>query len=656
MNTSGQVICSDIDRTRSYIAFALVELDVHSVKVQSVNESQSSLNSVLSLDKSSRVSCISWIDCGDQSLVAIGLTKGSVLIFSPQMGQVLVELTTPYNMAISDVHVSALTNTLWTSLINGYIIEWDLNKYKQLGSFSFNDLLENAESISKISTIKYNDRTHILVASHSVYLVDIDSNCIVRSFPAHIQPINRIIHVESDPDLFITSATGDRFINLCSVNKTTAKSIFVSQSSVKAISSYSREDNLSALCALTEDGTIEVFNDFLGEQAVIQEVQSKKKRKHQANVVKSHTPSGTFKVCRPENETKHASDSVVPIESISMDRNTVLFSWVENASVMYFDVMSWLDERGNYKVNTHISVPRGRPFLKPTSHEINGHDVAAAKHYNEGNAIVSEGNNFKDLEVDDDDVEEESLAEKLEKLSSDTKQKKTKKGKHDFKHNAVTLVTLLSQALRNNDHSLLETVLSYRDPTVIQQTISKLDSSLAVILLDRMSERITRHSSRFDQLNFWLKWIIIIHGSILAAIPNLSSKLADLHAILCKKADTLPRLMELQGRINLVYQQNELKQEILQEYPLDDVDNDESEVEYIEELDDAILEENSQSNGYATDDMEDIDEEHDDFSEEIDVNGGNESDSSDEEDREADEKDSHSEDEKAAYSDVEADT
>ena len=72
-------------------------------------------------------------------------------------------------------------------------------------------------------------------------------------------------------------------------------------------------------------------------------------------------------------------------------------------------------------------------------------------------------------------------------------------------------------------------------------------------------------------------------------MPNMSNKLDSLHAILTKKAQQLPRLLELQGRLNMMQQQNHLRKEILDGSVVqDDYDDADTDVEYVEEVDDAI--------------------------------------------------------------------
>lgn len=626
------LLYAQYDPTNTYLASAIVELDSHKIRVQSINAAQSSLNTAFKL--SSKLTLMSWgflsgsRESIENEFIALGLSSGTIQIYSPFSNEVLAELVTPANLSITDFHYSKATSTGWSCDIGGNIHEWDLSTFSLVQTFSINDfLVENSEPISKISTVKYEQVPHLLVATHSVYLVNITERQVVKTFPAHIQPVNTLQPIQSNPDLFFTSAINDRFINLYSISKVATTLIFVTEAPVISVAFGGNGGDHTVLSAITEDGKVEVFNDPLVEQASTTSTPSRKKRRQ----AQSRTSDGTLQITRPAKEAR-ATDNL-NVTAITVSGETIVLTWLENASLPYFEVVHWLDSSKGLCITSNKSIEKSKPDFTSTVHSQYGHDVAATKHYNEGNAIVSDGSNLRDLQKDsdeeDDEEEEESLAEKLDKLSTEQAQKSkksTERKKFGVGSNVTaTLTIILSQALKNNDHSLLETVLSNRDPTVIQNTISKLDSGLAVVLLDRLAERIARQTSRFDQLNFWLKWIIIIHGGILTSLPNLNSKLSNLHAILLKKADVLPRLLELQGRLNLLYQQTELKREIIE----DDVDQEEeeSDVEYIEELEDA------QFNGDISDDDMDM---HDDY-EDSDMEGEDEEDNEDDEEEDEDE-------------------
>lgn len=577
------VLTSLFNDTRTYFAYATVALDGHQVRVVSVNSSESDLDVCLNLDRDNKVSVLSWVwfPQHDQ-ILAVGLTNGSIMLFSPQTNSVVVRLSTSANSLITDFVYSSITSSLWASDINGVIYEWD-SFYNLRQQFSINESLETAESISKIAIVSYNSKPHILAGSHSIYLVEIATKQVVKTFPAHIQTVKSITPVPFEEDLFLTSASGDRFINLYSISKQSTKLVFVTKSPVVDIS-VGINDDKSVLIAQTEAGIVEVFNMFLSEDnGANLATNSKKKRRQQMANSKSRHANGSVALQRHAEDLKGNVSPQIPVISASILNNLIVYTWMENSRVTRFDSLKWLDDSGSGAIVESIQLTKKKLEVTTPHHALNGHDVAATSHYNEANAIVSDGYNLNNV-IEDDEEDSETLADKVAKLVTESKPLTAKKPKKNNLSNN-TLTTILSQSLKNNDHSLLETVLTNRDQQVIQNTISKLDASLAVILLDRISERIARQANRFDQLVYWLKWIIIIHGGILSSLPGLSSKLSNLHGILTRKADTLPRLMQLQGKMQILHEQSEMQRHSNQ-LPEDDEDTD---VEYIEELDDAKL-------------------------------------------------------------------
>ncbi|KAG7663778.1 UTP5 [[Candida] subhashii] len=647
-STSGPILVSKFDPTNQYLASAQIALDTHQIKVQSISSTQSSLNTSFNLDKSSKVTNLTWIASSDNlQLLAICLTKGSVLIYSPQTNEIISELTTSYNVEITDFYIDPKARG-WACDIEGNIFEWDLQSYSLVQSFKIGEYMETIESVMRISSIQYNNKLHLLLGTHSVYLFDIEDKVIVKTFPGHIQPINSIIGVGGDS--FLTSAKGDRFINLYQVNKLSPKAVFVASTSVVDLA-IGIKDDMSVLTIINEVGNLEIFNNPLSSAAPSTTTigtPSKKKKKQQVASV-SRQPNSIIKLSRPQEEIKSPQDSNMTITSISINDDSIWFSWLENSSLSFFDNLKWIDETGTTTLITNQTIHKPKPDFKSTSanRSTYGHDIASAKLYTEGHAIISHGATTSITEdSDEDEPEQESLAEKLNRLAVKQPQlpTTTKKQQLTDARSGISLSIILTQSIKNNDHSLLETVLSNRDPTIIKNTISRIDPHIAISLLDRISDKIARQQSRFDQLIYWLKWILVIHGSSIVGLSQGvgGSKLAGIHSILVKKGDTLPRLLELQGRLNMLYEQNDLKREILK---LGDVEEDEldgeSEVEYIEEIDDAKY------NGEIEDDEdEDIDMGADGVDDFID---------SDEEEEEEDDEDDEDDDDVPAAADLSAD-
>lgn len=575
------VICSRFDPTHTLLATVEVALDAHQLRVQSVVASQLLVLAALTFDRHTKVTLIAWAPYKNEFVVAVCTAKGSVQLFLPQYNRVDLQLTTPLGLAVLDFYFCDFTQRGWCADVGGNVYEYNLTTAKLMLSFKVADVLPTPEPIRRIGSVQVLGKPYLLLASHSVYMVACDDRKLTKTFPGHVEPVECLLVVLDD--LFITSAHGDRFINVYSIIKGGTSQVFVALRTVADFSIGDHQGQL-VLVARGDDGTLEVFNDWLNPDTAVLQPKPKKKRRG-GPVVPLRQCSAHFRVVRPPQQVLSPADAELAIIAATVDGSQILYSWMEQVTIPHFNRIKW-EDGGHYALELDVAFAQGKPQTKSTDHQLQGHDIAATKHYTEANTIISDGNNLRDLDNVLDDDDGELLAEKLEKLHPHTGTTKAKPTPKMGGKNAATLSIVLAQSLRNNDHSLLEVVLGNRNPDVIKNTIAKLDSLLAVTLMDRLSERIQRQANKFDQLNFWLKWIIIIHGAVLALMPNLAVKLSSLHAVLIKKADTMPRLLELQGRLTLLYHQQGLKREILTSTD-DDIDGNPGDVEYIEALEDA---------------------------------------------------------------------
>lgn len=620
---------SDFDPNGNYFASAVTALDTHKIRVQSTSSS-STLANAFSLDKGHKLTSISWgvfptlngtkqqrkkrrqsNGFGIESqFLAVGLSKGSILIYSPLTNEVISKLDNPNASAINNFHYSSLTNSGWSVDLGQNIVEWDLITFKPKKQFNI------AESINVMRVIEYMGRPHLLLASHSVSLVDIETQEIIKTFPGHISPIHTLLPISSDS--FITAAEGDRYINIYPLEGT--PTVLVTQSNVLSVS-YGN----NTVSAVTEDGVVELFKDPFTKASTTS------KRKGQ----QSRQSNSKIELRRPN------SSSLLKIEGSYINDSTITITWLEDASIPYFENIQ-ISEIAEIE-----TIIKDKPKIQAKDHSLLGQDVAAPKSYNESSAVVTSGDNLKFLDnkevqqeeaVASDTEEEEdgpTLAEKLEALKVQQPTLKKKQGRAT----AGSLAVVLTQALRANDHGLLETVLSYRDENVLKTTVQRLDTSLAVTLLERLAERIARQTHRQGQLNIWVKWVMAVHGGYLVNIPNLSKSLSSLHSTLTRRAATLPRLLELQGRLDVLYSQQEIRLANNEQAEDEFQHSDESDVEYIEELDDANLIDDGEQDFYEEDEegFMSVDESSEDDQE----NGG------------ADQVDNSEIDEEEGYSDVE---
>lgn len=125
-----------------------------------------------------------------------------------------------------------------------------------------------------------------------------------------------------------------------------------------------------------------------------------------------------------------------------------------------------------------------------------------------------------------------------------------------------SLTTVLTQALKTDDTELLESCLHTTDLTTVRNTIERIDSSLAGILLNNLAARLYRRPGRAGNLMIWVKWTLIAHGGALSSQPKVVQSLNGLQKVLAERAKGLNSLLALKGKLDLLEGQMELRRKM----------------------------------------------------------------------------------------------
>ncbi len=222
----------------------------------------------------------------------------------------------------------------------------------------------------------------------------------------------------------------------------------------------------------------------------------------------------------------------------------------------------------------------------------------------------------------------------------------------------ASLGTVLTQALRTNDISLLESCLHTTDINTIRATIQRLDSSLAGKLLQKLAERIHKRPGRAGSLMVWVQWTLVTNGGYLATQPHLIRSLAELNKVIDERAKGLSSLLSLKGKLDMLEAQIELRRSMQTQRRLDEDEDDEG-VIYVEGQESE--EEGAVKAKLSNGDLRDISDVDSDVSEDMPLTNGAIADSEDEEgdssdgedmiDMEAEETDADSGDEEVDHDD-----
>ncbi|TVY31189.1 U3 small nucleolar RNA-associated protein [Lachnellula hyalina] len=155
-------------------------------------------------------------------------------------------------------------------------------------------------------------------------------------------------------------------------------------------------------------------------------------------------------------------------------------------------------------------------------------------------------------------------------------------GKQIQPPSGASLGTVLTQALKTNDISLLESCLHTTDVNTIRATIQRLDSPLAGTLLQKLAERLHRRPGRAGSLMVWVQWTLVSHGGYLATQKDLIKKLAELNRVIDERAKGLQSLLSLKGKLDMLEAQIELRRNMQNQRRRIDEDDEDDGVIYVE--------------------------------------------------------------------------
>lgn len=517
----------------------------------------------------------------------------------------------------------------------------------------------------------------IICASNKVVLIDPETTSQNQSFAASS---GRILSVLTStvsslkPDLFLTAAESDRFINVFNAEKKDSIGSLVAESDVLSLTLSPSNDNLTftndiasdqtaelqILAAINRDGALELFEspfDFSASlpQGQPESLKARFKRRTRKSIAQVRIIGSD------------GSNNVLPIIAASFQGNDCILAWAGGGVKMQFHRIPWRKEgTGEALLSGEVEVFKPKPTpisdISTSTGAIDGKGarvdesrtiVADATELNNTGAGAQEptvidissdedesdvedatfleepesrtppimsssldpGHQKAEASVGDGDVEmndaetnglnkapepeernEQSFGELVKayapepvdiQASISTPQKQISASGTEGKPqltSGMSLSTVLTQALRTNDISLLETCLHMKDFTVVRATIERLDSSLASSLLRKLAERLHSRPGRAGGLMVWIQWTIVAHGGYLASQRDIMKDLESLHRVVGHRASSLPFLLSLKGKLDMLEAQINLRKSMqtraIKANALDD-DNEEG-VIYIE--------------------------------------------------------------------------
>lgn len=526
-----------------------------------------SLKTEYILEKEKVISCIAWEQkplyaseqittdiSGSGEILVLGTNSGEILIYSEHLGS----LTRTYSFGILQKIIGAhvLANDGFAIDTTGKVVCFSVNTGEVRTSFTVPSSSREFSGLY-LSTVFKN---LALASSHNIHIVDLNHRNPIDSLTTHTSMINSVVfqYLKDENEFYFgVSANQDRFINLYSKEldgtgefpTNTVKNVgaLVCENEVKMLSiAYEIENpETGVLAALTNDGTIEMFeNPWLSK--LRQNGTNVSSLSHRRKLLTSHS---TLKICF----CRSRGDPPIVLESIAFEStDSLTVVWKESTRTV-FETVPWRI-LSSQATNGLIELVRSKTRLTSKNKTV-------SNVYDESNATISSGVMQKDLrkteeigsaEATEGEEQEPSLAERLQNLTKLDQQAQALSTQISA---STSLSTVLTQALKTNDQSLLESCFNNNNVETIDTTIRRLDPSLAPILLDKLAEKLALRPMRADVLMVWIRCTLITHGGHLVLVDDLKHKLANLHSILEDRASKYSSMLALQGKLDLVLSQ-----------------------------------------------------------------------------------------------------
>lgn len=412
------------------------------------------------------------------------------------------------------------------------------------------------------------------------------------------------------------ASDGERFINVFDASSQKLVRNLVAEQEVSSLSLYISTSTLEKqiLAAVTEDGTIELFSKPFVLPQTTQSASAKASRKQmtqKANASIKILRSESSETCVSVVSTTfqgaeiivaYAEGGVIPVfERVKLlDESTEELSFTGTKAVVKSKSSSAIasvttngnKHAGESRVDeTHAVVEQGNILdddvemnedAAPVSGDEDSEDdeeatkPAATEKKNKPNKQAArdedvEMDNAKSEDEDEEEEEEEgaepSFGELLRanvgqevdveaELDDDVNLGALVPGKPTAAvqqiPNGVSLATVLTQALKTNDNAMLESCFHTSDIAIVRTTIQRLESSLAANLLQKLAERLSSRPGRYGHLLIWVQWTCVAHGGALAGHPELLKKMATLYKVMDQRSASLPSLLLLKGKLDML--------------------------------------------------------------------------------------------------------
>ncbi|WFD27913.1 Small subunit (SSU) processome component [Malassezia nana] len=511
--------------------------------------------------------------------VALGMSDGTVLLFSPHTASVVHVLvaSTPDSASAAVAALTCDEHHVWGVTAHGWVHGWDLAHIAQAAA---QDRVPPAvhflpDSKTPISLLQSGRHGRMLMAHHAILLYDTPGSRAAASFSGHATPITHLAWVGTHA--FVSAAAEDRHLYywLCDAAQShgQASAMLTLDAPARRLLTWEDKHGEWYLLTVSERGTAHVYSlprtmPATQGLATLSQVSEVRLSTGSTELCDAMRCSDRLVLARAVKGVKIVLD-----EAALYDGDTLCSPIVVHTSA----------SRKQEAISSETQRYKDQASAAGTRNELPSHTAAAAALLGSDGGLLptaatSETDPHNDLLQSKEAADEPTLAQRLkalkvqqgEAVASDLDASLGAEGSAEapvVPVGGASLASSLTQALHSGDQALLTSCLVHSDPALIRMTVRRISGPLAVRLLEACVDRLNRGgvkskgalgSARARGIVEWIHQTLTCHTAYLMSLPNLVSRLSQLHHSLSARLASYERLLALKGRMELVMTQIDL--------------------------------------------------------------------------------------------------
>mmetsp|Transcript_21989 Transcript_21989/g.32679 ORF Transcript_21989/g.32679 Transcript_21989/m.32679 type:complete len:696 (-) Transcript_21989:29-2116(-) len=540
-------------------------------------------------------------DLEQLGFVALGSHSGRIVCWDLRQGKIVHEFSVTTNekkrggkrrqdahrKRVNDLVFDSKASRLFSCGDDGLIFEWDLQTGNMLNKFKAGKKGVGCSALA----LSPNDKV-LLSASTTIQQWDVSSaNAMGKRTAKYAGHSSQVIKLGFVSDkVFYSAAANDRFVNVWTLDTNNAASsssntvatrssttirqpmqVLTADFPVQSLCAKSLSKSIFHIAALSQDQlAVSIWQVEQKSSHSSSSSSSNKKKQLKSSVLltaasqQQQQQGNASQILALTFNTKH--DSLLIVKSPSFKPSFHRLQYFDSAKHAFqsSDALNAKlsgdgSEQTEIEKTTNISVVQAPNYMETATNErarqkqnasVVGHNQMPSFPSSTTIALKSAQDSSTNTGA------HQALIEQLSKQLVVTEQEKgvTNMTK-DATPKAISLYSVLIQALNTSDKALLASCLEISDIQIIEKTVEKLPVKFVMPFLQTIVKKFESQPGRGTALIVWIKSILVQHTAYLVSAPHLAPQLSRLYQTVDSRLMVFNKLLKLSGRLDLIMAQ-----------------------------------------------------------------------------------------------------